>query len=250
MTWADLVRDALLETGVQDPIEPVDPNFQSLALLRLNAILDQLNSDRQATYNVVFPTFTLTPNLSPHTIGPSAATFTVSQRPVEILGANLLLSPGTTSEVRIPIDVVDDAWWLSQPVPNIKASIPTAVYYSPDMPNGSLYFWPVPNTAYGLELEVRFVLAAIAQSDLGTTITVLPPGYQRALTLTLAEDLVTPFTVPMPQDLPGKAAKARAIIFQTNNQPVRIATRDAGMPGGRGVTRGGFNWMTGTGGGR
>lgn len=247
MTVEDLLLDALVEIGVQDPIDPVNSDYQTLALRRVNAILDLWNAQQEATYNVTFPTFTLTPLLSPHTIGPSGATFTVTgNRPMAIIGANLQIGNGT-SLVNIPINIRDDAWWLAQPVPNIQSGIPTDLYYSADWPNGSLYFWPVPNTAYGVQLEVRQVLAALA---LGTTFT-MPPGYQRALTLTLAEDLATPFSVPMPPALPLKARMARAAVFgsNTNNTPVRIQTLQAGMPGS-GTLGSGFNWLSGRGGGR
>lgn len=244
MTVNDLLRDALLEIAVVDPIDPVDSDIQTLALTRVNSILDQWNAKQIATYVLPFTDVTLTPNLNPHTIGPSAATFTVTQRPVALLGANILLNSGTTL-VKVPVHLRDNRWWLKQPVPNVTSSIPTDLYYEPDWPNGSLYFWPTPTVAYGFEFEARFVLAALA---LGATFT-MPPGYQRALTLTLAEDLATPLTVPMPIELPGKARMARADIFSNNNAPQRIATRQAGMPGGS-SSSGGFNWRTGQGGGR
>jgi len=245
VTTSDLLRDALLELGVVDPVETVPSDMQSLALVRWNAILDQWNAQQIATYTKTFPTFTITANLSPHTIGPTGATWTVTQRPVALIGVNLLIGSGV-SLVRIPITIRDDAWWMAQPVPNVRSSVPTDVYYSPAWPNGSIYFWPVPNTAYVVELEVRYVLAQVADADLGSTVT-WPPGYQRALTLTLAEDLTGPYTVPMPQGLGKKAQEARAVVFANNNAPVRIRTRQSGMPSG---TSGGYSWRSGVGGGR
>lgn len=245
MTVADLLRDALLEIAVYDPVEDVSPQIQALALLRLNSILDLWNAKREATYTVTYPTFTTTDALSPHTIGPSGATWTVStQRPMEILAANRILSSGT-SLARIPLNIRDQQWWINQPTPNIEDGIPTDLYYSPSWPNGSVYLWPVPNAAFTMELQVRTILGQLATADDFS----LPPGYQRALTLTLAEDLTSPLSVPLSVSLVQKGRDARSAIFGANDGPVRIVTRDAGMPSA-GTRSGGFNWRTGTGGGR
>jgi hypothetical protein len=240
-TWSDLIRDALIEIGVQDPIETVDPNMQSLGLLRLNSILNQWNAKGEASYTATFPTYTTTASLSPHTIGPTSATWSATQRPVDILGANRVLSSGT-GLVRIPIAIRDAVWWFSQlSAPNIETGIPTDLYYAPTFPNGSIYFWPVPSEAYTVALMVRLILGdALDEDDLGTDIA-LPPGYYRAISLSLAEDLVTPLTVPMPQQLPSKATQARAVIFGVNTVSTRIRTRQSGVP--RGAPSGAtFNW--------
>lgn len=246
MTWSDLLRDALLEIAAVDPIDPVPAELQSLALIRLNSLINQKNAQQITTYGVAFPTFTLTPLLSPHTIGPSGV-LVVTARPVAIIGANLRIGSGTTL-ARLPIDIRDAAWWLDQAMPNIRSGVPTDLYYADDWPNGSLYLWPVPTVAYGLELEVNALLSELTEADLGNTIA-LPQGYQRDYTLSLAEDLTGPLTVPMPSDLSRKASQARAITEGNNNAPVRIVTRQSGMPGGDSAS-GGFNWQTGRGGGR
>lgn len=244
MTWQDLIRDAVIEIGVQDPIEPVGPNELALGLLRLNGIIGLWNARGETSYAATFPTYTTTASLNPHTIGPDSATWSATQRPVEILAANRIESSGT-GLVRIPITIRDQVWWFSQQaVPNIETGIPTDLYYNPTYLNGSVYLWPVPDSAYTVEFLVRLLLSPIAEADLGTDVE-LPFGYDAALRYTLAQDLATPLTVPMPQDLPRKASEARAVIFAVNNGPVRIRTRQSGVPGG---ARDGssFNWMSRT----
>ena len=246
MTWAELLKDAGIELGILDPVEEVGSDFQWLARNRLNGILDTWNAKREAVYTVTYPTFTTTSGLSPHTIGASGATFTVTQRPMEILAANRLLGSGTTL-IRIPITVRDEDWWMAVGSPNLQTNIPTDLYYSPTWANGSIYFWPVPDSAYTVELQVRLILAQIAEADLSATIS-LPPGYQRALTLTLAEDLSVPYGMPLADRLTDKAVEARAVIFGENLVTPRIATRDSGMM--TGSYAGGFNYFTGRGAGR
>lgn len=249
MTYADLLRDALLEIAVIDPIDPIPPDLFSLALTRFNGILNQRNASQLSVYAVTFPTFTTTSGLSPHTIGPTGATWTVTQRPVAILGANQQSGSGVTLTNIGPLTPRDRAWWLGQGSPNVQSGVPTDFYYEPTWPNGSVYLWPVPNAAYTVQLETRIVLSEVAEADVATDFS-MPPGYQRDLTLSLAEDLAGALSVPVSGALQVKAMQARSLVESNNNPPIRIATRQAGMPGGGVSGGGGFNWRTGRGGGR
>jgi hypothetical protein len=133
-------------------------------------------------------------------------------------------------------------WWASLTVPELTISIPSDLHYEPDWPNGSIYLYPVPDTAYGLELMTRVVLADL---DLDDDVS-LPPGYRDAVTLTLGE-MIAP-TYPPAQADSFAASKARARIFANNDETPRLATRDSGMPsaGGSGRSRRGwFNILTG-----
>lgn len=238
---ADLIRDALLELAVQDPLDPTDPALLSLGLTRFNGIVDLWNAQQIATYAVTFPTFTFTPNLSPHTIGPTG-TFVVSQRPVAIIGANVLLSSGVNL-TKTGINIRNFQWWLGQASPNIADSLPTDLYYEPAWPDGNLYFWPTPTVAYGVELNVRLVLSQVAASAITSDLS-LPPGYSRALMLTLAEDLAGPLSQPWTREHAQKKQQACSAVFANNNLPIRIRTRDSGMPGRFGGHSGFFNWRS------
>lgn len=247
MTHADLLRDSLLELAVIDPIDPTPPELQTLALARYNGLLNLWNAQQQAVYAVLFPTYTTTSGLSPHTIGPDTATWSATQRPVAILGANQQIGSGTSLVNIGPLALRDRAWWLANAVPGVQAGVPTDLYYEPTWPNGSVYLWPVPNDAYTVQLELRVLLAEIDEDDVTDDFS-LPPAYQRALMLTLAEDLANPLGQAVGPSLITKARDARAACFGNNNPAVRIRTRDSGMPGG--PPSGGFNFLTGTGGGR
>ncbi len=249
MTYSDLFRDSLLELGAIDPLDDVPAELQELARVRYNGIINQRNARQEWAYAVTYPTFTTTGGLSPHTIGPTG-TFTVGQRPVNVLGVNQQQNSGVSLINIGPQRMRDRAWWLSMSVPNIQSGVPTDLYYEPTWPNGELFFWPVPSTAYVVQFELRVVLDEIAVADVTTTFS-LPPAYQRDLMLTLAEDLCGPLTLPLPGSLMLKTQRAQSDTQANNNPPVRIHTRDSGMmsTGTRG-TSGGFNWRSGTGGGR
>jgi hypothetical protein len=253
VTHAELIRDSLLEIAAIDPIDPTPPDLQTLGLTRYNSILNQRNAARMSVYATLFPTFTTTSGLSPHTIGLTAnsPTWTVTgNRPVDIDGANMQQGSGVSLLNIGPLVKRDRAWWLANALPQLQSGIPTDFYYEPTWPNGSVYLWPVPNAAITMQLELRVVLLEVAEADITNDFS-LPPGYQRDLTLTLAEDLCGPLSVPMPAHLPIKAREARAIVQGNNNPPLRIATWDFGMPGAPSGNDGyGFNYLTGKGAGR
>lgn len=214
-------------------------------------IIDDWNAVRDAIYATEFLSFTFTPNLNPHTIGPTGATWTVAQRPVTIEGATVILSTGP-SGVNAPAIYMHDqsagipAFFQNLSTPNLTTSYPTDGYYDATWPNGSLYLYPVPATAYGCQIQVRQVLTTYT---LDTTFS-MPPGYRSAITLTLAEQTAGIFGRPMPETLAARALTARARIFSNNTGARQLVTQDAGMPRVRRGTRSNWNWLIGANNGR
>lgn len=234
---SDFLTAALAEIRAVRAGDVPSPEDMALALALFNELLDSLNQQGRALYTVGFSTFTLTPALQPHTIGVAgnSPTFTVAtSRPMAIHGANLILA----NNIRTSLRLRDDEWWLNVRARSVVSAVPTDLYYSPDYPNGSLYLWPVPTTAYGIELETATLLAAVALADTFT----LPPGYQRMLRLTLAEDLAPAFGQTVNPSTAERARQARMVVFAGNVAAPTGHTRDGGMPGVRG---GRFNYLTG-----
>ena len=240
VTIRQVCQDAAQEIGVYAQSENLNAGDAASLLGLLRRLLNAWNADRRAVYATRFDEFTLIPNLSPTQIGPGAD-FNMTQRPVSIDGANLILNTSVPN-VNTPITIRDAAWWLKQTVPDLTSTFPTDLYYQPDWPNGKLYFWPVPGTAYDVQLMSRVLLSDAVV--LGDTFT-LPPGYQNAITLTLAEMALRPFGRPPDATLSRDASVARAAMFDNNITPVRIKTKDAGMTPGPAGNRADFNWLTG-----
>ncbi|HSV92932.1 MAG TPA: hypothetical protein VLH81_07640 [Desulfobacterales bacterium] len=235
ITAADIVTMALRDLGVIGPVDPPSAEDAAFGLQKLNILIDNMNAKREAIYASDLTLYTLTPALTPHTIGP-AGTFVVTQRPVSLEAANWLDT--STPAVRAPITLRNEAWWLRVPVRGMTSEFVTDVFYEPTWPNGELNFWPVPTVAYQVELLTRSVLASMSL----TTAFSMPPGYQDAITLTLEEMLIPAFKVAGPQGLRSDAARARARIGSNNITVPEITTRQAGMPGGRGGTK--LDWRT------
>lgn len=240
-TFRTIATEAAQELGAIAAGEVLDAADASVILGKIRRLLNNWNADRRAVYATAFDTYTLVPNTSPHTIGPSGATWTATIRPVSLEGANLVLSNGGTP-TNLQIKVRDAQWWLAQTVPTIATTVPTDVYYQPDWPNGKLYFWPVPTAAYDVQLMTRVLLNDVP--DLDTTFT-LPPGYHDAIVLSTTEACTgNLFGVALTPDLVQKAREARSRIFDNNDTDPRLKTKDSGMQASSG-RRGDFNFWSG-----
>jgi hypothetical protein len=239
-TGSEIITDALVEANIYDIGEPISGEHATFGLKRLNRIIDQWAARKVYAWNVAFNAYTLTVNHQPHLIGLglSSPDF-AAPRPVEIENAALILT-NSSPNIDLPLNLRDDDWWAFKRVKSLASSVPTDIYYSPDVPNGALYLWPVPNFAYGLRLETWNVLAQITDPAVAF---VSPYGYELAVMLTLSEEICGPMGRTVPTDLAAKASRARAAIQRNNDKSPRTTTSE---PGTRGRSSGGdFNYLTG-----
>lgn len=235
-----IIQDSLREIGVVQLGATVKTADADFCLGRLNQLFDNWNAQQECVWVEEFKTFTFIPNQQDYTIGPSGADFTVlNNRPVDIQGGNVLLNT-TTPTVSNPLNVRDYQWWLTLTVRAVTTTFPTDVYYETGWPNGTLHFWPKPSIAYGLELALRNTLAQVVMTN---TVT-MPPGYQNAIMLTLAEDISTAYGANLSPLTVKKASEARARIYRNNDFTPRLTTQDAGMPSMY-RNRSAFNYRTG-----
>lgn len=228
-----IITDAFQALNIYGATELPSPEDTEFARGKLNTIFDDWNAERGAVYADQFITGAFTPALDPHTIGPTG-TFVVNQRPVTIDSASWLNGGFYT-----PIDVHMDADRYDSLSNPSLAGVPSEVYYNPTWPNGSLYFYPVPSTAYSLILTTRVVLGQVLLSDIFS----MPPGYRSAVTLTLQEALVPAYPGSQTTDLARDAGKARARAFGNNTRVPRLRTQDSGMPSGR--SNSGYDYRSG-----
>jgi hypothetical protein len=237
-----IITNALIEAEWLAQGEQPEAQDANFVLGKINDELDTWAADERYVYAKVFSLFNLVPNLSPHTIGPNNATFSLAQRPVRIDGCAIVIqnNDGTTTD--LPVNTTRDAdWWNFVRIKNLASQIPTDLYYSPyspDTPNGSMYLWPIPDFAYQVRIESW---ALVNQFLTVHDPYVFPPAFRKALTLTVAEQL----SGPRSNDpvLRENAAKAREAIWQNNAQSPTMSTMVAGMPTSEGRTR--FNFLTG-----
>jgi hypothetical protein len=261
-TVRNVCTNALYEINVVAPGEVPSQLEMAFVLNQFNQLLDSWNTraERIFAYDLIssFPgvqagggnpaipaaPFLFSPGLDPHTIGPysvGAPTFRVAiERPVRIRNINVLLN-NVFPIVRFPLTKRDKDWWATQRLQGIQTSLPTDFYYRPDWPLGSIFFWPVPNYAYGVEIEIETVLVGAPSLD---TQFIFPPGYEMAITKTLAELLCAPFEKPPNPILVQAASAARSAVAGLNAEPPRINLDGFGPPS-TGKKRASWNYHTG-----
>jgi len=249
-TVEDIVTDALIETGALSPGEPLEADVGQWAFRKLNYLVDIWSAKKPFVWSYVYNVYTLQAGLSPHTIGNSGvATFDTSPnpRPTRLESAALLLniSPGQVDQI---INVRDHDWWAVNQVKSIQTNVPTDVYYDPTYPDGSLYFWPVPNSANQVRLQFWQAISQFVEitdpiggpEGPGT----LPQAYRAAMMLSLAETLCPGLNKSVKAETVKGAMEARKAVFGNNDKSPRQRSHDSGMPKS-GQAKPDFNWATG-----
>ena len=234
-TTRDLLTETYQDLTILAVGESLSDGDAAFGLQKLVRLFDNWNAEAAGVYANRLVTYTLTAGHNPHTIGPLAADFTVTQRPVSVDYASIVLSPNT----HIPLNIRTPQWYAGLTLPTLTSNIPNDLYYNPTWPNGELNLYPVPASNYGLELLTRIVLADLALDD---TVS-MPPGYRDAIVLTLGEMVARTYPPAIPQ--PDEAAKARGRIFANNDVTPTLATCDSGIPSQSGNTGTWFDWRSG-----
>jgi hypothetical protein len=225
-----IVRDSLLGLAVVSPLEPIKAPDAVYVLGQLNLIIDDWLATRAASFAAVFTPF-VTTGANPQTIGPTGQ-WVLPSRPVSIDGASL-----SVGSFWNPITVHDDpAWWEAQSGSTVGTL--TELFYSPDEPNGSIYFVGAATAGQTVRLQTR---GGFAPVTLVSTME-LPPGYQSALTLTLMENSADAFHAVLTDRQIQRAGKARARIFGNNLVVPKVSATRQGVPG---MTGGWFDVRSG-----
>lgn len=242
-----IVTSALKELNAISSGEAPQAELMTDGLELLNQIFDDANAERGMIYADTFNTYTITPNVNPQTIG-SGGLWNTPQRPETIEGIQVILT-GNQPNPYVYLRPRDARWWQQQPSPTTSATYPTDFYYNPTWdpalaaPLGSVFLWPVPTTAYQVQVWSRQVLAQVLAA---TTIS-LPPGYSYWMRMELAGRWWSGLRKQWTPNQEAARLKARDVVMSANNDdPVRIMTADAGMPTAGGTGLPSFMWPYGS----
>ena len=179
-------------------------------LTALNALLDSWRNDQLFCYAMQEEALTLSSGTSSYTVGPSGTL--VTTRPIEILDAYI-----RDNSIDYPVQIITNEEYNTIPAKSTQSNWPDRMNYTPTMPNGTVYVYPVPNATRTLYLMTRVVLTSFS----ATTDTVsLPPGWERAMAYNLAIEMAPEYqTEPTPTTVVlAKASKAQ--IKQANSNPI------------------------------
>ncbi len=224
MTTANqLISDALFDLGVLGGAETVNGNDAMLGLRVLNRMLDAWRQQPHMATHSTWVQFTLPGNTQTRTIGPSGQVNVA--RPTELEIGSFVRYQGIDQ----PLTIATRDQYGAEDLKTLAGSWPSAVYYEPSAPIGTLYFWPLAGSSVDVFLAVRSQLSKFA--DLTTDYT-LPDGYEAAIVPSLAERLARPFERVASPDLKLEAANARRALKRTN---AKVPELEIGQ--GRGQSR-------------
>lgn len=226
-----IIEQALGELGVKAVGQPTSGDELQDCFDRLNALVDAWRGQNLYAYTRATVTATLPANTVSAVIG-TGQLFNI-ERPFRLETGSYYRLSG----LDFPITEITFAEYQAIGLKTQPSAGPVSVYYSPDVPNGTLFFWPTAAQATSVTIACLTRLSEFANL---TTLYTLPPGYQRALFLSLAEELSGPYEADLSVRLARNAASARRIIKRANVE-IPVMSLDSRIPG-RGNA---FNYRTG-----
>lgn len=250
-TFQTIINDALLEIRkLTAPGQTASPSDTAFVLDRLNQLIEEWNNRAPMIYAVDRYVFSFTAGQADYTLGPAPADW-VGPRPIGegqgrgILQANYIQAG--SPNVFFPISLYNYEQFSNLRVRNISAQIPIAFYNNNAYSSGgdtTVSFYGTP-TGGQCELWIRHQASTASTA---AAIFDMPPGYQKAITLTLAENIVGAYSsipgVSLTEATQEAARKARAAIAGTNILTKPQSNDAAGLrPRHRSVST--YNWRTG-----
>lgn len=208
-TAINLIKRAYRLIGVYSIGETPTSDEAVDGLAALNAMLDEWTTEQLMAYAKTLDSIPLTAGLATYTLGATGSIVTI--RPDTISETSYIESQG----VSYPLDIFTLEEYNALPQKSISASVPTALWYNPTFPNGTLTVYPVPSAVSTLKL---WSIKPVSYVNL-TDEVALPPAYENAITMNLACHLAIEFGVAPNPTLMKKAALAKSKIKRKNYEP-------------------------------
>lgn len=227
-TVRDIGTDALRELGVLATGEVATADDLQYAIDALNRLVDQWASERLMIYTVTRTTKALTSGTQNYSVG-TGGDFNVA-RPVFVNDLRYSDSSTSPSQEYSLSSLTDDAWALiSQKT--LTGSLPSAYYYNPTFPTGTISFWPVPTST--TLTGVLYAPQQVAEfTTLSQTIS-LPPGYRRMLVKNLAVELGPSYERAIGVDLKDQANDAKTVVKRANTRLMDMSIEAAALGSAR-----------------
>jgi len=207
-TASDIIERAYRSAKILGEGESMTADMQADGLVYLNDLLEDWSNDSLMIYQNVEEDITMTGAQS-YTWGTGGDIATA--RPLEITGAYFQIS-GTNIDIPVGVLTKDEYDAIGDKVSTSDAV--DWVYLYTDFPLAKLYVFPVAS-AGTLTLTTQKPLTAFTAV---TDSVSLPPGYNRALRLNLADELQSEFGISN-QDLTRRAMDSKKAIQRINDKP-------------------------------
>lgn len=217
LTGGSAIQQALLMLGVYDPGEQPSTSENNNDLLVLNNLMDNWSLERVNIPVIVVATAALANGTISYTFGP-AGTFGTRYIRIDTVGILVPSAAVSGSFTRTPCKVVSQEEYQSEFDKGALSQTPKIFYYDYQFPTATGKLWPAPGfSGTAMELEVGGWQALANFPDTVTTVNT-PQGYDRAIVLNLACELVAqyPGVGQLSDRLVQDAAEAKAAIRAMN----------------------------------
>jgi len=192
----------------------------SIALERLNGLIESWEADGMSAYSVTRTQFTLTANVGSYTVG-TGGDIAIA-RPVKIDGIGLIPTIPATGNPEFQLQgPLHPSEYQYDPDKDI-ISMPARFYYNATYPLGTLHLMPRPASAYTIFVYHWHILQATDYSSGSDTIA-FPTGYPRALMYYLAmelEPLLRKYGAQLTDNIVVTARQLKAQLEVLNRKPV------------------------------
>lgn len=226
-TTRDIIHRALRTIGVLGAGDAAPAEDATDALVALNQMLDTWSADSLLVYTINEQSFALTAGVKTYTIGTGGSFNT--PRPVAIQYA---YTRDSTNLDR-PLGLIGVEQYSAIGLKSQPNTFPEALYFDPSFPLADVNLYPAPLSGLTLFLGLWQPFTEVASLDTSFT---YPPGYEAALTYSLAEVLALEYGRPVPPDLGRAANDARKRIKGVNLPEVYSSCELSGVQGAPAVS--------------
>lgn len=224
-TVRQICEGALQEIGVVGQGKPLAAADASLALERMQLMLDAWQAMRLTIFQVSSGTWNLVQGQQDYTMGPGGD-FNVD-RPLWLEGANIVWpTAANPPPAEFPMGILTDGEWQRIVVKNLQTNLPRSLWPEWTYPLLTIHVYPIPSLV-GLQVKIWTPRPLESAVTLATVLSV-PPGYLEAMVYNLASRLVTPFHRQMPASLPQNAIDSLAVVKRANKR-IEVALFDPGL---------------------
>lgn len=207
-TAQTLITRAMRLMGAIGKGETPDADESADGLTALNAMLDSWQIQRLFVYQVRSETFTWTASQQTRTVG--AAGDFVTDLPTRVADDCSF----TVGGIDYPVKLIDIDAWTNIPNKSTTSSFPWWIYPEYGAALVTLYAYPIPNASITFNLRTWKRLQAFSTL---TTALALPPGNERAIAYSLAEEYAPEFGLECPPAVVAIARSARRALERVNS---------------------------------
>ena len=209
-TAGDQINGALRLIGQLAESETPSAATSQDSLTAMNQMLDSWSSERLSVFSTQDQVFSWPPGRISRTLGPTGDF--VGNRPVLLDDSTYFRDPA--NNISFGIKIINQQQYDGIAVKTVTSTYPQVIWINMDMPNISMYIYPVPTKV--LEWHFISVTELVEPATLATEL-VIPPGYLRAFRFNLACEIAAEFGVEPPPSVQRIAMSSKRNIKRINN---------------------------------